>query len=134
MAGVSEPTVQKVLRQTVKNMKKAATESKEDFQNMPRMNQVSLLTYFTFAYLLLLWDRPPIRFLQPARSWASLSNCPQVLPIFLMSSSRSRRHEFIGLPLFLFPWVFHFRAYLVLLVAGLCSVWPIHFQRRFKIS
>ena len=37
-------------------------------------------------------------------------------------------------PLFLFPWGFHLRDCLGILVAGLCKVWLIHLQGRCWIS
>ena len=60
----------------------------------------------------------------------------QVYPIFLASDSTSRRQVFLGRPLFLFPWGFHVRACLVMLVVGFLSVWPIqrHFLRFISIS
>ena len=68
------------------------------------------------------------------QSWASLSSCPHVWPIFLTSASRFCCHVFLGWPLFLFPCGFHLRACLVMFVAGLCSLWPIHLQRHCWIS
>jgi hypothetical protein len=39
------------------------------------------------------------------------------------------RHEFFGLPLFLFPWGFHSKACFVMLLFAFLSVCPIHFHR-----
>ena len=92
---------------------------------------LKILTCFCISSLQ--GHRPPIRSLQPSPSWASLPSCIQVWPIFLPSVSRSRRQVIRGLPLFLFPWGFHLRTSLVVLVAVLRSVWPIH-PHRFQIS
>lgn len=40
----------------------------------------------------------------------------------------------LGLPLFLFPWVFQNRAYLVMLEVGLRRVWPMYCQHLWRIS
>ena len=82
----------------------------------------------------LLGYRPPTRVLQLSLSWAFLSSCLQVSPNLLMSASRSRLHQFLGLPLFFFPWGFQDRACFVMLVAGFRRVWLIHLQRLIMIS
>ena len=51
-----------------------------------------------------------------------------------MSASKSRLHEFLGRPLFFFPWRFQDRACLVMLVEGFQRVWPIHLHRLIMIS
>jgi hypothetical protein len=48
--------------------------------------------------------------------------------VFFASFLRSRRQVFRGLSPFLFPLRFRLRACLVVLVAGLRRVWPIHLQ------
>ena len=82
----------------------------------------------------LLGHRPPTRVLQLSLSWAFLSSLLQVSPSLLMSTSESRLHEFLGRPLFLFPYGFQDRACLVMLVEGFRRVWPIHHQRVIMIS
>ena len=51
-----------------------------------------------------------------------------------MSASRSRRREFLGRLLLLFPWGFQMRTCLVMLDEDFRRVWPIHFQRLWKMS
>ena len=51
-----------------------------------------------------------------------------------MSASKSRVHEFLGRPLFLFPWGLQDRACILMLVEGFRRVWPIHLQRLIMIS
>ena len=82
----------------------------------------------------LLGHRPLTRVLQALRFWAVFSSCFQVPPIALMSSCRSRRHEFLGRPLLLFPCGFQDRACLVMLSAGFLNVWPIHLHLLWRIS
>ena len=81
----------------------------------------------------LLGYRPPTRVLQLSLSWAFLSSCLQVSPNLLMSASKSRLQQFLGLPLFLFPWGFQDRACFEMLVEGFRRVWPIHLQRLIMI-
>ena len=94
--------------------------------------------WYILTYLLApstpLGHRPPTRDLQASRSWAFCSSCLHVHPILLVSASRSRRHVFLGRPLFLLPWGFQVSACLVRVKSGFRSVWPIHFQRRLRIS
>ena len=55
-------------------------------------------------------------------SFATIFNSPQVFP----TCERSLLQVFFGLPLFLFPWGFHSRAWRVTLVFFFLNVWPIH--------
>ena len=69
-----------------------------------------LLTYLCLVPLL--GHRPPTRVLQlsPSSVGRFFSSRLQVSPNLLMSASKSRLHEFLGRPLFLFPWGFQDRA------------------------
>ena len=51
-----------------------------------------------------------------------------------MSASRSRLHECLGGPRFLFRWGFQDKACLVMLVEGFRTVCPIHLQCLIMIS
>ena len=78
--------------------------------------------------------RPQTKALQAARSRVSLSNCPQLWPLFLMSASISLLQVILGRPLFLLPCGFHVRDCLVVLDAVFLRVWPIHLHLRWRIS
>ena len=102
-----------------------------------RRQKLLLLTKLTyFGPLLLPEYRPPITTLQSPLSWAILSSCFHVYPVLLMSFSSSRRQVFRGLPLFLWPWGFQFRAWRPMQLGGLRSVWPshLHLLRRMSSS
>ena len=51
-----------------------------------------------------------------------------------MSASKCLLQVFFGRPLFLFPFGFHLKAYLVTLLVGFLKVCPIHYQCPFFIS
>jgi len=59
---------------------------------------------------------------------ALTASCHDLL-VFLNSAYVSRRQEFLGRPIFLFPWGFHCRAWRVMLEGGFLRVCPI--QRFF---
>ena len=81
-----------------------------------------------------LGHKPPTRVLHASRSLAVCSSCGHVFLIFSMSAFRSRRHEFLGLPTFLFPCGFQDREFLVMFPTGFRNVCPIHLHRRCSIS
>ena len=91
-----------------------------------------ILTYF--GPLLLPEHRPPITTLHSPLSWAILSSCFHVCPVLLMSFSSSRRQVFRGLPLFLWPWWFQFRAWWPMLLGGLHSIWPSQLHLLCRMS
>ena len=91
------------------------------------------LLYVTYLNLSLTLERQQ-QFSHCPLSWTVLSRCPQLRPIFLTFASRSRCHVFLGLPLFLLPLGFHLSAYLVILLLGFLSGWPIHLHILFLIS
>jgi hypothetical protein len=65
-------------------------------------------------------------------TWAFLLASPHVVFMACSSETTPLRHEFFGLPLFLFPWGFHSKACFVMLFAFL-SVCPIHFHGLYLI-
>ena len=64
-----------------------------------------------------------------ALSWTFLFASPHVVFMACSSEIIPRRHEFFGLPFFLFPWGFHSKACFVMLLFAFLSVFPIHFHR-----
>ena len=89
-------------------------------------NYVSLFMDYKSSAHLRLWShlghRPPTSFLQASRFWASLSSCPHVWPICIVSASSSRRQVILGRHLFVFPLGFHVRDCLVVFDPGLRRV------------
>ena len=63
-------------------------------------------------------DGPSMKALHWILSCAMVTIHCHVNPIFFTSDSMSRRHVFLGRPLFLFAWGFHVRACLVMLDCG----------------
>ena len=62
-------------------------------------------------------------------SWVFLFASPYVVFMACSSEITPLRHEFFGLPLFLFPWGFHSKACFVMLLFAFLSVCPIHSHR-----
>ena len=60
--------------------------------------------------------------------WAFLFASPHVV-FMACNSITPLRHEFFGLPLFLFPWGFHSKACFVMLLFAFLGVCLIHFHR-----
>ena len=63
----------------------------------------------TLGPWLLLEHRPCTTSLQCLLSWAILSSCCQVSPVYVMSDSRSRRQVISGFRFFLLPRRFHIK-------------------------
>ena len=64
---------------------------------------LGMLLLTCLGHWLRLEHRPCTTCLQRLLSWAILSSCFQLSPVWVMSSSRSRRHVFFGLPSFACP-------------------------------
>ena len=64
--------------------------------------------------------------LQRLLSWAILSTCSKLSPVYGMSAWRSRRQVLLDLPLFRLLWGFPVKAWLVTLLYGFLNVWPNH--------
>ena len=61
--------------------------------------------------------------------WAFLFASSHVVFMACSSEIIPLCYEFFGLPLFLFPWGFHSKAWFVMLLFAFLSVCPIHFHR-----
>ena len=61
------------------------------------------------------------------------SSSPQLSTLSNISASTLLLQLFLGRPLFLFPWGFHFRACQGMFMAGFLRVWPIQLYFCFRI-
>ena len=77
---------------------------------------------------------PQTRPRQPTLSSSRFAINPKKSPLPAMSASKCLLQVFFGRPLFLFPFGFHLKAYLVTLLVGFLKVCPIHCQCPFFIS